>query len=69
MEDKSITLTTDYATNSINMNFSDNLTDGQEIGYILSASFLSYAINQGLSKEEIVKLVSEGYDEFTSDNN
>lgn len=39
MEDKKITLTTDYANSSINIDFSDNLTDEGEHGYILSASF------------------------------
>ena len=69
MEDKRITLTTDYANSSINIDFSDNLTDEGERGYILSASFLSYAISEGLSKEEIVEMISNGYDQFTSENN
>ena len=32
-ENKSIELTTDYANHSINMKFSDNLTDDRERGY------------------------------------
>ena len=40
-EDKKIILTTDYKDNTINMEFSDNLVDNREKGYILSAAFLA----------------------------
>lgn len=49
-ENKSIELTTDYANHSINMKFSDNLTDDRERGYILSAAFFSFCAAQGLDK-------------------
>jgi len=63
-EDKSIKLSTDYQNHSINMTFSDNLTDDSERGYILSAAFFSYCAAQGLSKEEVSDMVSTYYDEF-----
>lgn len=63
-EDKSIELTTDYQNHSINMAFSDNLTDDSERGYILSAAFFSFCAAQGLSKEELSDMVSTYYDEF-----
>jgi len=52
-EDKSIELSTDYQNHSINMNFSDNLTEDSEVGYILSAAFFSFCAAQGLSKDEV----------------
>lgn len=38
-EDKKIILTTDYKDNTINMEFSDNLVDNREKGYILQQHF------------------------------
>lgn len=68
-EDKSIVLSTDYQNQSINMAFSDNLTDDSERGYILSAAFFSYCAAQGLSKDEVSNMVSTYYDEFLNSNN
>ncbi|MCX8720754.1 MULTISPECIES: hypothetical protein [Lactobacillus] len=63
-EDKEIEISTDYENQSINMRFSDNLTDDRERGYILSAAFFSFCASQGLSKDEITDMVSTYYDEF-----
>lgn len=63
-EDKAIEITTDYENQSINMRFSENLTDDRERGYILSAAFFSFCAAQKLSKDEIMEMVSSYYDEF-----
>ena len=63
-EDKAIEISTDYENQSINMRFSENLTDDRERGYILSAAFFSFCAAQGLSKDEIKDMVSSYYDEF-----
>lgn len=63
-EDKSIELATDYKNHIININFSDNLTDDEERGYILSAAFFSYCASEGLTKEDLTDMVSSYYDEF-----
>lgn len=67
-EDKEIKLTTDYANNTINMEFSDNLVDDREKGYILSAAFFAFAAAQGLDKQEVIEMVNSHYDQFTGDN-
>ena len=53
-EDKSIELTTDYADHTINMKFSNNLTDDRERGYILSAAFFSFCASQWLDKQAVI---------------
>lgn len=63
-EDKAIEITTDYENQSINMRFSENLTDDRERGYILSAAFFSFCASQKLGKDEILDMVSSYYDEF-----
>ncbi|MBC6361790.1 hypothetical protein H3T48_06895 [Lactobacillus sp. M0403] len=68
-EDKAIEITTDYENQSINLRFSDNLTDDRERGYILSAAFFSFCASQGLSKDEISDMVSSYYDEFSDNEN
>ncbi|EEQ67810.2 hypothetical protein LBJG_00238 [Lactobacillus jensenii 1153] len=55
MEDKKITLTTDYANSSINIDFSDNLTDEGERGYILSASFYHMQLVKAYLKKKLLK--------------
>ena len=67
-EDKSIELTTDYADHTINMKFSNNLTDDRERGYILSAAFFSFCASQGLDKQAVIEMVSSHYDQFKGDN-
>lgn len=67
-ENKSIELTTDYANHSINMKFSDNLTDDRERGYILPAAFFSFCAAQGLDKQAVIEMASSHYDQFTGDN-
>ena len=67
-EDKSIELTTDYADHTINMKFSDNLTNDRERGYILSAAFFSFCAARGLGKQAVIEIVSSHYDQFTGDN-
>lgn len=67
-ENKSIELTTDYADDTINMKFSDNLSDDRERGYILSAAFFSFCAAQGLDKKTVIEMVSSHYDQFTEDN-
>ena len=67
-EDKSIELTTDYADHTINMKFSDNLTNDRERGYILSAAFFSFCVARGLDKQAVIEMVSSHYDKFTGDN-
>ncbi len=56
-EDKKIILTTDYKDNTINMEFSDNLVDNREKGYILSAAFLAFAANEGLDKQQVIEMI------------
>ncbi|WEV71609.1 hypothetical protein OZY43_01220 [Lactobacillus sp. ESL0785] len=63
-ENKSIEVSTDYQNHSINMKFSENLTDDRERGYILSAAFFSFCAAQGLSKAELSNMVSTYYDQF-----
>lgn len=67
-QNKSIELTTDYENHTINMKFSDNLTDDRERGYILSAAFFSFCAAQGLDKQAVIEMVSSHYDQFTGDN-
>ncbi|BDR59940.1 hypothetical protein [Lactobacillus xylocopicola] len=67
-KDKTIELSTDYQNQRININFSDDLTDDRERGYILSAAFFSYCAAQGLSKDEVSDMVSSYYDEFLDSN-
>ena len=63
-EDKAIEITTNYENQSINLRFSDNLTEDRERGYILSAAFFSFCASQGLSKSEVNDMVSTYYNEF-----
>jgi hypothetical protein len=63
-QDKAIEVSTDYKNESINMKFSENLTDDRERGYIISAAFFSFCASQGLSKNEVSDMVSTYYDEF-----
>ncbi|BAQ57854.1 conserved hypothetical protein [Lactobacillus acetotolerans] len=63
-EDKEIQLSTDYKNHRINMKFSKNLTDDRERGYILSAAFFSFCAAQGLSKKEVIEMISSNYDQF-----
>lgn len=67
-EDKKIILTTDYKDNTINMEFSDNLIDNREKGYILSAAFLAFAANEGLDKQQVIEMINSHYDQFTGDD-
>ena len=67
-EDKKIILTTDYKDNTINMEFSDNLVDNREKGYILSAAFLAFAANEGLDKQQVIEMINSHYDQFTGDD-
>lgn len=67
-EDKKITLTTNYKDHTINMEFSDNLVDDREKGYILSAAFFAFAANQGLDKQEVIEMVNSHYAQFTGDD-
>lgn len=68
MDNKSIKIDTDYKDHTLNMQFSDNLTDDRERGYILSAAFFSFAASQGLDKQEVIEMVNSNYDQFTSGN-
>lgn len=65
IENKSIKLETDYKNQAINMQFSDNLTDSRERGYILSAALFAYCASQGLDKQEVIEMVNSNYDQFT----
>ncbi|WP_238380641.1 hypothetical protein [Lactobacillus acetotolerans] len=49
------------------MKFSKNLTDDRERGYILSAAFFSFCAAQGLSKKEVIEMISSNYDQFLND--
>jgi hypothetical protein len=67
-KNKLIELSTDYANHTINVRFSDNLSDARERGYILSAAFFSYCAAQGLDKQEVIEMVNGNYDQFTGDD-
>lgn len=67
-ENKEIKLSTDYENHTINMDFSDNLVDDREKGYILSAAFFAFAAGQGLDKQEVIEMVNSHYDQFTGDD-
>lgn len=67
-EHKKVTIDLNYADGSLNLNFSDNLTDEKEQGYILSAAFFSFAANQGVTKEQMLDMVSEQYGKFSGEN-
>ena len=66
MENKSIKITTNYENHSINMEFTENLTDDRERGYILSAAFFSFCASQGVDKQEVIEMVNTNYGQFTS---
>ena len=66
MENKSIKITTNYENHSINMEFTENLTDDRERGYILSAAFFSFCASQGLDKQEVIEMVNTNYGQVTS---
>ncbi|QGV04031.1 hypothetical protein GJR85_00715 [Lactobacillus acetotolerans] len=63
----SLSIDTDYKNHRINMKFSKNLTDDRERGYILSAAFFSFCAAQGLSKKEVIEMISSNYDQFLND--
>lgn len=65
IENKSIEIDTDYENQTINMKFSENLTDDRERGYILSAALFAYCASQGLDKQEVIEMVNSNYDQFT----
>lgn len=67
-EHKKVTIDLNYADGSLNLNFSDNLTDEKEQGYILSAAFFSFAANQGITKKQMLDMVSEQYGKFSGEN-
>lgn len=67
-ENKQVTIDLNYADGSLNLNFSDNLTDERERGYILSAAFFSFAASQGVTKEQMLDMVSEQYNKFSEEN-
>lgn len=67
-QDKKITIDLNYDDGSLNLNFSDNLTDEREQGYILSAAFFSFAASQGITKEQMLDMVSEQYGKFSDEN-
>lgn len=67
-KNKSIELSTDFANHTIDMRFSDNLSDARERGYILSAAFLSYCASQGLDKQEVIEMINGNYDQFTGND-
>lgn len=67
-ENKEIKLSTDYEDHTINMEFSDNLVDDREKGYILSAAFFAFVASQGLDKQEVIEMVNSHYDQFTGDD-
>lgn len=68
MENKSIQIDTDYDKHAINMEFSPNLKDNRERGYILSAAFFSFCAAQGLDKQEVIEMVNSHYPQFTSND-
>lgn len=61
---KFINIGFDPESGQLNMDFSENLDDGQEIGYILSSAFLAFSADQGVPKENLVALIQENYDDF-----
>ena len=67
-ENKEIKLSTDYENHTIDMEFSDNLVDDREKGYILSAAFFAFAASQVLDKQEVIEMVNSHYDQFTGDD-
>ncbi|MBD5429590.1 hypothetical protein [Lactobacillus sp.] len=67
-ENKRITIDLNYNDGSLNLNFSDNLTDEREKGYILSAAFFSFAASQGITKEQMLEMVDEQYGKFFEEN-
>lgn len=67
-ENKKVTIDLNYNDGSLNLNFSDNLTDEKEQGYILSAAFFSFAASQGITKEQMLDMVSEQYGKFSGEN-
>lgn len=66
MKNKSIEIDTDYANHALNLKFSENLKDDRERGYILSAAFFSFCAAQGLDKQEVIEMVNNHYNQFTS---
>ncbi|MBP2058163.1 hypothetical protein J2Z60_001340 [Lactobacillus colini] len=67
-ENKRIGINLNYDDGSLNLDFSDNLTDEKEQGYILSAAFFSFAASQGITKEQMLEMVDEEYGKFSGDN-
>lgn len=68
MENKDIKITTDYDKHALNLDFSENLTDDRERGYILSAAFFSFCASQGMDKQEVIEMVNSNYSQFTQSN-
>ncbi|KRK07884.1 hypothetical protein FC52_GL001322 [Lactobacillus pasteurii DSM 23907 = CRBIP 24.76] len=64
MNTKSIKIDLNFDNGELNMAFSDNLTKDEERGYILSAAFLSYSASKGLSKEDVMNMVNDYYDQI-----
>ena len=64
MEKKRIRIDADLNQGQLNIQFSDNLNDEKERGYILSAAFFSYAVNQGVTKDQVIEMVNNYYEEL-----
>lgn len=62
MEKKQIRIDADLNQGQLNIQFSDNLNDEKERGYILSAAFFSYAVNQGVTKDQVIEMVNNYYE-------
>lgn len=62
MEKKRIRIDADLNQGQLNIQFSDNLNDEKERGYILSAAFFSYAVNQGVTKDQVIEMVNNYYE-------
>lgn len=66
-ETKKITISLDYSDGTLNLDFSHDLTDEKEQGYILSAAFFSFAANHGITKEQMVEMIQDQYGKFTGE--
>ena len=65
MEDKQVKIKTDYQRQQIGIEFSKNLADSNERGYILSAALMSYSAGIKMDKQELIELIDTHYDAYT----
>ncbi|MDO4912537.1 MAG: hypothetical protein Q3960_03165 [Lactobacillus sp.] len=68
MDEKQIRINVDPDTEGVNIDWTDSFADPQEVGYYLSAAFLAFSANVGISEEDLIELIKENYQDFQEEN-